>query len=41
MNEFFTCSGYKMIYITFETYLWAELLSDLAINATDDGGQLT
>lgn len=30
-----------MTYIRFETYLWAELLSDLVINGMDDGGQLT
>lgn len=41
MNECFTCSGCKMTYIRFETYLWAELLSDLVINGMDDGGQLT
>lgn len=41
MNEFLACSGCKVIYIRFETYLWAELLSDLVINAMDDGGQLT
>lgn len=41
MNRLLTCSVYKTMYMRFETYQQAELLSDLEINVMDDGAQLT